>query len=106
MKFITAFLFLTLAAGTTAFAQQNPARTYEELPFLQEFAGKDADYIQAKLGEPASIVKKENAGGSVEFWIYRDLVRQGSSDKVYRFTQIGIVNDAVETLGHTNRQPQ
>jgi hypothetical protein len=106
MKLISTFFLLALTISASAFAQQSPAQTYEELPFLKEFAGKNAEYIQTKLGEPDSIVKKENQGGTVEFWVYHDLVQQGSSDKVYRFTQIGIVNDAVETLGHTNRQPQ
>jgi phage protein U len=98
-----ALLFLSLMSlGSLTFA----ADTYEEIDFLKTFAGKSAEYVITELGEPASVIKRENAGGTVEFWIYQDRVQQGSSDKLYRFTQIGIVNDAVETLGHTNRDPQ
>ena len=80
-------------------------QVYDEVAFLKEFAGKDGDYIRNKLGEPDSIEKKENTGGTVEFWLYHDCVRQANSDNIYKFTQIGIVNGAVETLGHTNRLP-
>jgi hypothetical protein len=100
------FLFLALMSlGSLAFAA-NSGSTYEEIDFLKTFAGKSAEYVKTELGEPASVIKRENAGGTVEFWVYQDRVQQGSSDKLYRFTQIGIVNDAVETLGHTNREPQ
>jgi hypothetical protein len=77
-----------------------------EIEFIKEFSGKDADYILAKLGEPYKKISKENAGGTVEFWLYQNLVNQGSSEKVFKFTQIGIVNNYVETLGNTNIAPK
>jgi hypothetical protein len=95
---------LMMSLGSLTFAAND--KTYEEINFLKTFAGKSAEFVKTELGEPASIIKRENAGGTVEFWVYQDRVQQGSSDKLYRFTQIGIVNDAVETLGHTNRDPQ
>jgi hypothetical protein len=52
------------------------------------------------------IEKKENAGGTVEFWLYKNIVQQGKSDKLYKYTQIGIVNNVIETLGHSNRAPK
>lgn len=106
MKFlpILALSFLFMLPGISS-AQADQKKVYEELAFLKEFAGKDADFIKSTLGEPDSIEKTENTSGTIEFWIYRDLVTQVNSDKRYRFTQIGIVNDAVETLGHTNRIP-
>lgn len=106
MKFlpILALSFLFMLPGITS-AQAEKKAVYEELAFLKEFAGKDAEFIRNTLGEPDSIEKKENTSGTIEFWIYQDLVTQAHSDKRYRFTQIGIVNDAVETLGHTNRLP-
>lgn len=82
------------------------SKTYEELKFLDAFAGKDPSYVRAQLGEPMMIEKKENAGGTVEFWVYENIVQQGKSDKLYKFTQIGIVNNVIETLGHSNRAPK
>jgi hypothetical protein len=95
-----AFLF----PGMTL-AETDKVTSYEEVAFLKEFAGKDADYVKSKLGEPDSIDKRENASGVIEFWVYHDLVKQQNSDKIYKFTQVGIVNNYVETLGHTNRLP-
>lgn len=94
-------LFITLS--TAVLAQPDATKVYEEIQFLKTFAGQSADFVKAELGEPDSVVKRENAGGTIEFWVYHDKVRQGSSDKIYRFTQIGIANGFVETLGHTNR---
>jgi hypothetical protein len=106
MKKPTAKLLFSLLIPAILFASSVSADTYKEIEFLKTFAGKDGEFVQQTLGAPDSVVKKENAGGSVEFWVYHDLVHQGSSDKLYRFTQIGIVNGAIETLGHTNRQPK
>lgn len=100
MKRFSVLLFCLLVSGLAFAAQPGP---YEELKFLETFAGKSAEFVKTELGEPASVVKRENEGGTVEFWVYQDKVRQGTSDKVYRFTQIGIANGFVETLGHTNR---
>jgi hypothetical protein len=101
MKIFSVLLFC-LSVTTAAFAQQ-ANDLYEELQFLKTFAGQSAEFVKTELGEPTSVVQRENQGGTVEFWIYQDRVRQGTSDKVYRYTQIGIANGFVETLGHTNR---
>ncbi len=45
MKLISTFFLLALTVSASAFAQQSPTQTYEELPFLKEFAGKNAEYI-------------------------------------------------------------
>jgi hypothetical protein len=81
-------------------------KPYEEMAFLKHFTGKTPEFIKAELGEPDSISKRENTSGKIEFWIYHDLVQQAYSDKIYRYTQFGIVNGHVETLGHTNRDPK
>ncbi|MFC6805858.1 hypothetical protein ACFQE2_09085 [Methylophaga thalassica] len=101
----------TTAFSTTFFpgislADSTTHKTYEEMAFLKHFTGKTPEFIRTELGEPDSIAKKENASGTIEFWIYRDLVQQAHSDKIYRYTQFGIVNGHVETLGHTNRDPK
>ncbi|MCX4192266.1 hypothetical protein [Methylophaga sp. OBS1] len=101
MKIFSVLLFC-LSLSAAAIAAEPGA--YEELKFLETFAGKSAEFVKTELGEPASVVKRENEGGTVEFWIYQDKVRQGTSEKVYRFTQIGFANGFVETLGHTNRE--
>lgn len=101
MKIFSVLLFC-LSLSASAFAQQTAAN-YEELQFLKTFAGQTAEFVKTELGEPASVVKRENEGGKIEFWVYENKVRQGTSDKVYRYTQIGIANGVVETLGHTNR---
>lgn len=77
-----------------------------EFEFVKMFAGKDAEFVREKLGEPDEISSKENASGTVEFWLYKDLVRIGNGDKMYKYTQIGIINNYVETLGNTNRTPK
>jgi hypothetical protein len=106
MKRLLALFFTALLFSTSVFAGSADRPTYDEFIFLDTFKGKNAEFVLKTIGEPDLIEKKENAGGTVEFWLYENLVRQGSSDKLYRFTQIGIVNDAIETLGHTNLSPK
>lgn len=77
-----------------------------EFEFVKIFSGKDADFVKQRLGEPDEIIKRENDSGKVEFWVYKDIVKVGTSDKTYKYTQIGIINDYVETLGNTNRAPK
>lgn len=104
MKYLPLMLMsLVLLLPGSGRADTADDRPYAEIAFLKQFSGKNADYVRSQLGKPDTVTARENDGGKVEFWVYRDLVRQGSSDKTYRYTQIGIVNDAVETLGHTNR---
>lgn len=77
-----------------------------EVEFVTMFAGKDAEFVREKLGEPEVISSKNNASGTVEFWVYKDLVKMGKNDKTFKYTQIGIINNYVETLGSTNRSPK
>lgn len=93
-------LFLLL---NTAFVMAD-SKPINEFDFVDQFAGKNAAFIVNALGEPIQKTSRENEGGTVEFWIYKDIVRIGKTDKTYKYTQIGIVNDAVETLGNTNRE--
>ncbi|GAB4293109.1 MAG: hypothetical protein Kow0083_06200 [Methylophaga sp.] len=102
MKILSVVL-LFMSLSISALAEPTSNEAYEEIQFLKMFAGQTADFVKSELGEPDSVVKRENAGGTIEFWVYHDKVRQGTSDKIYRFTQIGIANGFVETLGHTNR---
>lgn len=51
-------------------------------------------------------MKRENESGTVEFWVYKNIVKVGNTDKTYKYTQIGIINNYIETLGNTNRSPK
>lgn len=78
----------------------------DETAFVKMFAGKHSDYVREKLGNPELIDSKKNDSGTVEFWLYKDIVKVNKKGKTFRYTQIGIVNDYVETLGNTNRLPK
>ncbi|BDZ73567.1 MULTISPECIES: hypothetical protein [Methylophaga] len=107
MKLLPLLLSLLLfIPGISHAADATLQKPYEEMAFLKHFTGKTPEFIKAELGEPDSISKRENSSGKIEFWIYHDLVQQAHSDKIYRYTQFGIVNGHVETLGHTNRDPK
>lgn len=98
----TTIVSLFLLFNTTIV--MSDSKPINEFDFVDQFAGKNAAYIVNKLGEPEQKMSRENEGGTVEFWIYKDIVRIGKSDKTYKYTQFGIINDAVETLGNTNRE--
>lgn len=101
---ISAFLaFFTI---NIAYSETDPKIPIAEFEFVKIFSGKDADFVRSKLGEPAEIMKRENESGTVEFWIYKNIVKIGNSDKTYKYTQIGIINNYIETLGNTNRSPK
>jgi len=86
------FVVLSLLLSLNAYADSpSTSAPFPEMEFVKEFSGKNADYIMTRLGKPYKKVVKENAGGIVEFWLYQNLVKQGSSDKIFKFTQIGIV---------------
>ena len=107
MKLLPLLLSLLLfISGISHAADATLQKPYEEMAFLKHFTGKTPEFIKAELGEPDFISKRENSSGKIEFWIYHDLVQQAHSDKIYRYTQFGIVNGHVETLGHTNRDPK
>jgi hypothetical protein len=105
MKMLSIVIFSCFSLFSMVTMAEAP-KTYEELKFLDAFAGKTPSYVRNQLGEPVLIEKKENAGGTVEFWLYKNIVQQGKSDKLYKYTQIGIVNNVIETLGHSNRAPK
>ncbi|THK40855.1 hypothetical protein E8Q33_11220 [Methylophaga sp. SB9B] len=98
--------FLALFSFNIAYADSKLQIPVAEFEFVKIFSGKDAEFVRDKLGEPAEIMKRENESGSVEFWIYKDIVKVGNSDKTYKYTQIGIINNYIETLGNTNRSPK
>ncbi len=91
---------------TVLYAEAKIVETIAEFEFVKMISGKDAEFVREKLGEPDEISSKKNASGTVEFWIYKNLVRIGNGDKTYKYTQIGIINNHVETLGNTNRSPK
>lgn len=98
-------LFIALSVSMLNVEAQN-IEMMSEVEFVKMFAGKDADFVREKLGEPETISSKDNASGTVEFWVYKNLVKMGDTDKTFKFTQIGIINNYVETLGNTNRSPK
>lgn len=104
MKSLPLLLTFLLFIPSLTLAETHTDKPYDEMPFLEQFAGKTAEYVRQELGKPDSIAKKENTSGTIEFWVYNNLVKQANSEKIYRYTQIGIVNNYVETLGHTNRE--
>jgi hypothetical protein len=86
--------------------QANPLTIpMDENEFVKTFAGKSAEFVKDSLGEPDQISSKSNDSGKVEFWLYTDIVKVGKKDKTFKFTQIGIINNYVETMGNTNRSP-
>jgi len=97
------FLFMPLS---NVYSDERIELPVAEFEFVETFSGKDADFVRQKLGEPEEIMKRENESGTVEFWIYKNIVKIGSSDKTYKYTQIGIINNYIETLGNTNRSPK
>ncbi|HDY84943.1 MAG TPA: hypothetical protein ENH74_04585 [Methylophaga sp.] len=78
----------------------------DETTFVKTFAGKSADFVRESLGDPETISSKKNESGTVEFWLYKDIVKIDKKGKTFKFTQIGIINNYVETLGNTNRTPK
>ncbi len=99
-------VFLSLFSLNIAYADSDLTIPIVEFEFVKMFSGKNADFVRDKLGEPEEIMKRENESGTVEFWIYKDIVKIGNSDKTYKYTQIGIINNYIETLGNTNRSPK
>ncbi len=99
-------VFLVLWTLNIASGESAPSIPIAEFEFVKIFSGKDADFVKDKLGEPAEIMKRENESGTVEFWIYKNIVKIGNTDKTYKYTQIGIINNYIETLGNTNRSPE
>ena len=64
-------------------------------------AGPDAsiEEIKKAIGEPVSITKKNN----FEFWLYEAIVRQGESDKIFKYTQLAISGGVIKNIGNSNR---
>lgn len=106
LNIIVASAFLALFILNTAYSDTEINIPIEEFEFVKIFSGKNAEFVRNKLGEPEEIMKRENEGGTVEFWIYKDIVKIGNSDKTYKYTQVGIINNFIETLGNTNRSPK
>ncbi|MDO8826689.1 hypothetical protein [Methylophaga sp.] len=105
-KTVVMSAFLALFSFNIAYADSELQIPVAEFEFVKIFSGKDAEFVRDKLGEPEEIMKRENESGTVEFWIYKDIVKVGNSDKTYKYTQIGIINNYIETLGNTNRSPK
>ncbi len=97
---------IALFSLNVAYSEEALALPVAEFEFVKIFSGKDAGFVREKLGEPAEIMKRENESGTVEFWVYKNIVKVGNTDKTYKYTQIGIINNYIETLGNTNRSPK
>lgn len=95
-----------LLMSASVYADSMMKEPIPEFEFVKIFSGKEADFVKQRLGEPDEIMKRENDSGTVEFWIYKNVVEIGKSDKTYEYTQVGIINGYVETLGNTNRAPK
>ncbi len=89
-----------------AFSQDEMVLPIDEFEFIKKISGKDKDYVTNNLGKPFSINTRENKGGTVEFMVYKNIVKIAGTDKIYKYTQVGVVNDAVETVGNTNLKPE
>lgn len=101
-----ASLFFMIFISFSVFSAEKMDLPIDEFEFIKQISGKDKAYISDSLGKPFSKDTKENDGGTVEFWIYKDIVKIAGTDKVYKYTQVGIVNNAVETVGNTNLSPE
>jgi len=110
MKKMVSRIVMTASLGLlmlgSVYADSTMEEPIPEFEFVKIFSGKDADFVKERLGEPDEIMKRENDSGKVEFWVYKNIVKIGNSDETYKYTQIGIINDYVETLGNTNRTPK
>lgn len=102
---LTVFLILTFSGINLVSADMADPHQLSEFGFVKEFSGKSAEYVREALGEPEQVSVRENASGRVEFLVYKDLVKVGNSSNRYKYTQIGIINGYVETIGNTNRAP-
>lgn len=100
----TAILFVLLS--TAIYAGPLIEKPIDETEFVKMFAGKSAEFVKETLGDPEAISSKKNESGTVEFWLYKDLVKIDDKGKTFKYTQIGIINNYVETLGNTNRAPK
>jgi hypothetical protein len=107
MKTLIRFYFLPLCFAMVATVHAEPIvnEPMNETAFVKKFAGQTAEFVRNNLGEPEEVSSKSNNSGKVEFWLYKDIVKVGSQDKTFKYTQIGIINNFVETLGNTNRSP-
>jgi hypothetical protein len=101
---IIAVSSLLLLSATNLYATERLVTPINETDFVVLLAGKTAEFVKQSLGEPEQISSKNNDSGTVEFWLYKDIVSMGKKGKTFKYTQIGIINDHVETLGNTNRQ--
>ena len=74
-------------------------RPYAEAEFLRLVMDKPIEEIKKAIGEPVSITKKNN----FEFWLYEAIVRQGESDKIFKYTQLAISGGVIKNIGNSNR---
>lgn len=99
-------ILIVLLFSFPAFSQDAMVLPVDEFEFIKKISGKDKDYVVDNLGEPFSTETRENEGGIVNFMVYKNIVKIAGTDKVYKYTQVGVVNDAVETVGNTNIKPE
>ncbi|AFJ03265.1 hypothetical protein Q7C_2129 [Methylophaga frappieri] len=100
-----AALFFASILSFSVMAEEDLILPVDEFVFIKAISGQNKSYVEEQLGKPFSKEKRENQGGEVEFWVYKNIVKIAGTEKVYKFTQVGIVNDAVETVGNSNLQP-
>lgn len=99
-------LLLMSGLSFPVFADEPMDLPIDEFEFIKQISGKDKGFVSESLGEPYTKDTRENKGGEVEFWVYKNIVKIAGTDKVYQYTQVGIVNNAVETVGNTNLKPE
>ena len=98
-------ILMSMLLSGVAISDDNFTFPMNEFSFVETFSGKNKKYIYDAIGKPFSQDSRENSGGKVEFLVYENIVNIGKTDKVYKYTQIGIINDVVETIGNTNLDP-
>lgn len=96
------FLIFSVLVSFPVFSAEPIDLPVDEFEFIKTIKGKDKVFVEEALGEPSSKKIRENEGGIVEFWVYEDIVKIAGKESVYKYTQVGIVNNAVETVGNTN----
>ena len=106
--------------STTVFAENQviTKKTYQEMEFIQEFKGKNQQFVLETLGKPVRKqhpVKPSNSDGyvgkpgsgqdnieSIEMWYYSDLVRYNSKN-TFKQTELTFVNNVISNITFVNK---
>ncbi len=98
-KILSCVLGVIFSFGGIYAQADSGSRPYAEAEFLRMVLDNPIEEIKKAIGEPVSITKKNN----FEFWLYESLVRQGESDKIFKYTQLAIADGVVKNIGNSNR---